>query len=129
MTGKRFSVKLFFILLFFVVCTVPAGARAQGVSGTSYTVYIYSDMVEESSATMSFETNGTLLLDIYDGFGLYMDIGSLFSGTFSAPNFNATQDLLLLMTGVVTADYLSGMGLIFIDYQYTEFFLFFGYAH
>ncbi len=107
---------------------LPASSWGQTVSGRSFTTFIYSDLVEEATTTLSFETNGTLLISSYSGFGLYLAVGPVFAGSFSAPNFAEKSDLFLVLTGAVLSDVLSGVGLAYKDNSFYEFFLFFGYA-
>ena len=120
--------KALFSVLFFLAAMVPAGAGAQGVSGRTFTTFIYSEMVDEASTSISFETNGTLLIDMYDGFGLYLSFGSGFAGAFSAPKYNDRDDLLLFLTGIVVADFYGGTGIAFRDADFYDVFYFFGYA-
>ena len=104
-------------------------AAADGVSGRKFRTFIYSDLVAESTTVMSFETNGNLLIDVYKGFGLYLPLGSMLTGVFSAPNFNENQeDLILVIAGIVITDFLYGTGLAFTDNTFREIFFFSGYA-
>jgi hypothetical protein len=70
----------------------------------------------------------SLIIDVYDGFGLYMPLGTLFAGLYWAPNYKNKDDLFLIMNGLVVSDYIGGWGLIAHDYRFTGMFLFFGYA-
>ena len=65
------SVARKFLLFFGIALVFPTAAFAQGVNGRTFRIFIYSDLIEETSTRISFETNGTLLIDIYEGFGLY----------------------------------------------------------
>jgi hypothetical protein len=123
---KSFARKFF--LIFGIGLFFTTAAFAQGVSGKTFKTFIYSHRIEESSTSISFETNGTLLIDIYEGFGLYQSGGNFFVGSFWAPKFNDKEDLSLFLSGVVVTDFLSGMGIAFREYKFHDIFLFLGYA-
>lgn len=110
-----------------LVCRVgPAGA--QQISGRAFTTYIYSDLIAEPSTTVTFETNGTMLISGFAGFGLYAAAGGVFTGFFSAPNYNDTDDLVLLLSGAVLGDLLGGAGMALENGEMYGWFGFFGYA-
>jgi len=112
------------------VVLLPAIGHAQEdpIVGNRFKVFIYSDSVDDASMTITFNSNLTLLIDAYDGFGVYVPMGTMFAGAFWAPNFYETEDLVLLTTGVVVSDFLSGMGIAFRDQEFYELFFFSGYA-
>lgn len=114
-------------LLLVLVCGAGPAA-AQQISGRAFTTYIYSDLLAEPSTTVTFETNGTMLISEFNGFGLYATAGGLFAGFFSAPNYSGTDDLVLLMSGAVVGDLLGGAGVALENGGVYGGFAFFGYA-
>jgi hypothetical protein len=101
-------------------------AEANSLAGMEYSIYLYNTDV--ASATMSFEANLSMFIDAYNGFGYYLPIGSAFVASYWSPNYNKTNDLFLLMNGIVIADYIWGWGLSFPNYRFTSMFFFSGYA-
>lgn len=106
---------------------LPCNVYSQEITGQKFKVFIYSNTFEDSSIEISFKEGNTMLIDGYDGYGLYMTSGSFFGGFFSAPNHSEKNDLLLILSGAAIGGTIDGMGLIFIDYSFKEFFLFSGY--
>ena len=122
-----------FLLLTIIVLVMvqPKPAEADIAAGNSfagmkYTIYLYN--TDETSATMSFEANLSMLIDVYDGFGLYLPLGPTFVGLYWAPNYKKTNDLFLLMNGMMISDFIWGWGFAFPKYQFTSIFFFSGYA-
>jgi hypothetical protein len=118
-----------------VVCAALLGvalwgssAAAQEVQGRTFKTFIYSGLVAEPSTMITFEPNGTLLMDLYDGMGLYLALGSTFTGVYWAPDFDEKDDLLLVISGAVITDFLGGIGIAFTEYQFSEIFFYVGYA-
>ena len=105
--------------------TLPQ-AEANSFAGMQYNIYLYNTDV--ASANMSFEANLSMFIDAYDGFGLYLPLGTVFVASYWSPNYNKTHDLFLLMNGMVVADYIWGWGLSFPNYRFTSMFFFSGYA-
>jgi len=105
-----------------------SAALAQTVPGRSFNTFIYSDLVTEPSTVITFEPNGTLLMDIYEGVGLYLALGGAFAGVYWAPNYDAQDDLVLLLTGAVVTDFIGGIGVALNEYRFSEIFFYFGYA-
>jgi len=101
-------------------------AEANSFAGMQFDIYLYNTDV--ASANMSFEANLSMFIDAYDGFGLYLPLGTAFVAWYWSPNYNKTNDLFLLMNGMVIADYIWGWGLSFPKYQLTSAFFFSGYA-
>ena len=118
-------------ILFFPAClmmTSPSAALAEDLAGRSYKTFIYSDISDEASINLSFESNGSFLIDAFDGVGLYLDMENIFIAAFSAPNFNEKKDLMLVLSGMTVVDYLTGMGIAFVDNDFHDVFFLFGYA-
>ena len=94
-------------------------------AGRQYTIYLYNS--DEGKAIISFEENMSMTIDVYDGFGVYTPLGTLFIGTYWAPNYSNKNDLFLIFNGGIIADYIGGWGLAFPGFQLTGVFFFFGY--
>lgn len=101
-------------------------AEANSFAGMQYNIYLYNTDV--ASANMSFEANLSIFIDAYDGFGYYVPLGTTFVASYWSPNYNKTNDLFLLMNGVVLADYIWGWGFTFPNYRFASIFFFSGYA-
>ena len=93
--------------------------------GKKYSVYLYN--TEEGSASISFEENMSLVIDVYDGFGLYLPLANLFMAIYWSPNYHEEDDLLLIFNGMVVSDFIEGWGLVLHNYKFTGILLFFGY--
>jgi len=116
------------VLLCCIMMWAAAPAQAAGIAGSAYKTFIYSDHAEESSTIISFEENGSLLIEAFEGVGLYVSAGGMFVSNFSAPNYLEKQDLTLFLIGVVVSDFLVGTGITLVDFEFYELFFFFGYA-
>jgi hypothetical protein len=113
-----------------LLCVLPRLASAQRdlgneFAGRQYTIYLYN--TDEGKAIMSFEENMSLTIDVYDGFGLYTPLGTLFIASYWAPNYRNKNDLLLIFNGGVISDFIWGWGLALPGFQLTGIFFFFGY--
>lgn len=97
------------------------------VVGNVYNTYLYATYADDSSVEFSFEENLSLLIDIYDGFGIYLPVANLFFATYWAPDYSNKKDLSLVLTGAVITDFIAGTGIALRDYQFHGLFLFFGY--
>ena len=112
-----------------IVCVIPISANAQNsVTGKEFKTLIYAPNIEKATTTITFDENLTLLIDMYEGFGVYAPLGPTVVGFFSAPKYNKVDDLVLLISGVVVADFLSGIGISLQNFQYAGIFAFFGYV-
>jgi len=129
-TGKTILACFMVIVLW----TGSAAAQDNSVSGRSFTAFFYSAAFPDPSTIVTFEENGILLIDSFEGFGLYLPLGNSFTAIFSAPNYTNETDpddqdnLFLVMTGVVVSDFLSGGGVAFVNGRFFQFFIFSGYA-
>ena len=113
--------------------TVVGTTRSHGselttnaLSGSTYTIFVYNSDIGSSS--ISFDEDLLFTLEVYEGVGLYMPIGTVFIAGYWAPNFDEESDLFLLFNGVALADFIIGWGLSFPDFQLRGAFLFFGHA-
>jgi len=81
------TTKTIFIALVLSLFLTPGQASAQSVSGRDFNIFVYSDtgLIDDASTKIRFETNGTLLIDAFDGFGAYLSAGPLFAGFFYGP--------------------------------------------
>ena len=127
------NVKLLLIQLFFLLMVIPMRVDADNgyenpLIGRKFNTYIYATYADESSTDISFEENMVLLIDIYDGFGLYLPIASLFTAIYWAPDYHNKKDLFLFISGSTVSDIIAGGGIALRDYQYYGAFLLFGYA-
>jgi hypothetical protein len=98
--------------------------KPDALMGMKYNIYLYN--ADIGSTSISFDENFSLIVSAYDGFGIYLPIGSIFSAFYWAPNYNKEKDLLLIFNGAVFADFISGWGLFLPNYNLTSLFLFFG---
>lgn len=98
--------------------------KPAALMGMKYTIYLYN--ADLGSTGISFEENLSLIVDAYDGFGIYLPIGTLFTAFYWAPNYNKEKDLLLIFNGAVLSDFICGWGLFLPNYSLTSLFLFFG---
>jgi len=129
---KRYCsiVKIFVIQLFVLLWVISAPLNAEHnfgntFAGKRYSVYLYN--TEEGSTSISFEENMSLVIDVYDGFGLYLPIANLFTALYWSPNYKNEDDLLLIFNGMVVSDFIEGWGLVLHNYKFTGILLFFGY--
>lgn len=98
--------------------------KPDALKGMEYTIYLYNSDI--GSTRISFGENLSLIVEAYDGFGLYMPIGAFFTAFYWAPNYNKEKDLFLIFNGVALSDFISGWGLFLPNYTLTSLFLFFG---
>lgn len=123
-------VKIFALQLFVLLWVIPAHLHADitprnSFVGKNYSVYLYN--TEEGSTSISFKENMSLVIDAYDGFGLYLPIANLFTALYWSPNYKDEDDLLLIFNGMVVSDFIEGWGLVLHKYHFTGIFVFFGY--
>jgi hypothetical protein len=129
---KCMAVKWLLVQLFILILIVPVEGYADDgnsvtVTGKSYNTYLYASYAEDSSIQMSFEENMSLLVDVYDGFGLYLPVANFFFAIYWAPDYDGKKDLSLILSGAVFSDFIAGSGMALRDYQFHGLFLFFGY--
>ena len=127
------AIKLLLIQFFLLLSILSIKGYAEDgngitVVGKEYNTYIYATYAEDSSTTITFEENLALLIDVYDGFGLYLPIANLFIAVFWAPDYHSKKDLFLILNGAIFSDFIGGGGITLRDYQYFGAFLFFGYT-
>jgi len=120
------KITVFLLLTITGLFAVAPQAEANNFAGMKYTIYMYN--TEETSATMSFEANLSMFIDAYDGFGIYLPVGQTFTAAYWAPNYKNTNDLFLLVTGVVASDFIGGWAFTFYNYRLTGMFLYSGYV-
>ena len=135
MNTKCNVVKWLIAQLFILTIMVPSHAYADdgngnggSVIGISYNTYLYASYADDSSIKLSFEENLSLLIDIYEGFGLYLPAANLFFAIYWAPDYSSKKDLTLILSGAVFSDFIAGTGIAIRDYQFHGLFLFFGYS-
>ena len=119
------------LVLVAVICFFLTGAtgsslaseiKPTALTGMQYTIFLYN--LEIGVTNISFEENLSLMLEAYNGFGLYLPLGTMFTGFYWAPNVLDERDRLLLLNGVVLADFIAGWG---IDMNTSNLFFFLGY--
>jgi hypothetical protein len=98
------------------------------IAGKKFKAFIYSSDADKVSISITFQENLTLLIDVYDGFGAYVPAGPAFAGIFSAPHYKKQDNLFLFLSGVMVADFLGGVGVSLVNFEYTGTFLVFGYT-
>jgi len=115
-----------FLLLILMPTTVLADYSPKNTFvGMKYTIYLYN--TEEASTTISFRENMSLLIDAYDGFGLYLPINNIFIALYWVPNYHDNDDLFMIVNGVVVSEFIVGWGVTLPNYRFKSIFLFFGY--
>jgi len=127
MVLKWLLVQLFIFILFVPINGYADDGDGGTVMGKSYNTYLYAAYADDSSIKISFEENMSLLIDVYDGFGLYLPLANLFFAIYWAPDYDGKKDLSLILTGAVFSDFIAGTGIALRDYQFHGLFLFFGY--
>ena len=113
------------LCFFLTVGTVTGDANAiqpNAITGMQYTIFFYN--LEIGSTDLSFEENMSLMVDAYNGFGLYLPLGTAFTAFYWAPNVLDKYDRLLLFNGFVLADFIGGWG---VDVNASTLFFFLGY--
>ena len=123
---NRTALVLAATLCFSLMVTTVAGNASEikptAITGMQYTIFLYN--LEIGSTNISFEENMSFMFDAYNGFGLYLPLGTLFTAFYWAPNVLDNHDRLLLFNGVVLADFIGGWGL---DFNTSNLFFFLGY--
>ena len=51
-----------------------------------------------------------------------------FAGIFSAPHYKKQDNLILLLSGVMVADFLGGVGVSLVNFEFAGTFVVFGYT-
>jgi len=124
--------KIVTLFAFCMLLLISSAAYAQkgdgSIAGKKYKAFIYSSKADKVSITITFKENLTLLIDVYDGFGVYVPAGPAFAAIFSAPLYNKKDNLFLLLSGVVVTDFLSGVGMSLINSEFAGAFVLFGYT-
>jgi hypothetical protein len=125
--NKKLMVVFAFMLL---LMNSSAGAADEdgSVAGKKFKAFIYSSQADKVSISITFQENLTLLIDVYDGFGVYVPAGPAFAGIFSAPHYQKEDNLLLLLSGVLVTDFLSGVGVSLVNFEFAGTFVVFGYT-
>jgi hypothetical protein len=111
-----------------LTAAAPQPAAAESVTGKKYSVYIYSRYVAEPATTITFKSDGVLLMSTYSGFGSYYAFANGVGAFFSAPEVEKNKDLFMLMVGLLLGDFLSGAGITFTNGAFSEVFFFSGYV-
>jgi hypothetical protein len=125
--NKKAMVVFAFMLL---LMNSSAGAADEdgSVVGKKFKAFIYSPQADKVSISITFQENLTLLIDVYDGFGVYVPAGPAFAGIFSAPRYQKEDNLLLLLSGVRVTDFLGGVGVSLVNFEFAGTFVVFGYT-
>jgi hypothetical protein len=114
----------FFFLTGATVTGHAGEIQPTAITGTKYAIYLFN--AEVGSMEVSFEENFSFMVDTYDGFGLYLPIGSLFTAFYWAPNYDREKDLLLIFNGLVVGDFIGGWGIALPNFNPSTIFLFLG---
>ena len=105
----------------------PAGAQSS-VSGNRYQCYIISPL-DVVGSEIVFDEKGALSFSAFQGTGQYSLIGSLFTGSYWTLNatIGSTQgDVIFLMLGRAPDYYITGTGIMLLEYSRSTFFILFG---
>ena len=127
----RINKKALMVFAFMLLLIYRSAGAADGdgsVVGKKFKAFIYSPDADKVSISITFEENRTLLIDVYDGFGVYVPAGPAFAGIFSAPRYKNEDNLFLLLSGVLVTDFLSGVGVSLVNFEYAGTFVVFGYT-
>ena len=118
-----------FALMLLVINSSAGAADEDGsVVGKKFKAFIYSPEADKVSISITFAENRTLLIDVYDGFGVYVPAGPAFAGIFSAPRYKKEDNLFLILSGVLVTDFLSGVGVSLINFEFAGTFVVLGYT-
>lgn len=128
MKHRAASLAILSLTALMITALAPGLAAAETVTGRKYSVYIYSQYVSDPATTVTFKDDGVMLMSAYSGFGMYFSSASTVVAVFSAPEVEKNKDLFMVMGGMLTGDFLSGLGITFTNYVFSEIFLFSGYA-
>ena len=114
-------------MLCFVLTVVAGTSHASeiepnAITGMQHTIFCYN--LEIGSTNISFEENMSFMVEAYNGFGIYLPLGTMFTAFYWAPNVLDQYDRLLLFNGVVLGDFIAGWG---IDVNASNLFFFLGY--
>jgi hypothetical protein len=126
----RINKKVMVGLAFMLLLLYGSAGAADGdgsIAGKKFKAFIYSPDADKVSISITFAENRTLLIDVYDGFGVYVPAGPAFAGIFSAPRYKQQDNLLLLLSGVLVTDFLSGVGVSLVNFEFAGTFVVFGY--
>ena len=118
-----------FALMLLVINSSAGAADEDGsVVGKKFKAFIYSPEADKVSISITFAENRTLLIDVYDGFGVYVPAGPAFAGIFSAPRYQKEDNLFLILSGVLVTDFLSGVGVSLVNFEFAGTFVVLGYT-
>jgi hypothetical protein len=126
-TSKKALIGIAFMLLL-MNSSAEAADGDGSVAGKTFKAFIYSPQADKVSISITFEENQTLLIDEYDGFGVYVPAGPAFAGFFSAPRYKNEDNLFLILSGILVTDFLSGVGVSLVNFEYAGAFVVFGYT-
>ena len=82
---QRFSKVICTVLIFCILFASGSSFADNGVTGKQFKTFIYSPYSDAASTTITFRENFALLIDMYEGFGIYTPVGASFVAFFSAP--------------------------------------------
>jgi hypothetical protein len=114
---------------FWCTCVCQAQEAPNFFTGSQYKIFLYGGSIDTTTITLSFEDNYKLLLDVFDGVGLYVPAGRSFAAVFSTPNYKTTgKTLLLVLSGTAVGDFILGTGIAVLDFSLRGGVLFAGYV-
>jgi hypothetical protein len=116
------------LMVVIIAAAAPRLAGAETVTGKKYSVFIYSQYVPNPAVTITFKSDGVLLISSYSGFGKYFALTNGVAAVFSAPEYEKYKDLLMVMAGGLLGDFIYGAGVSFTNGLFSEVFFFSGYV-
>jgi len=122
------AVVVFAFMLLVINSSAGAADEDGSVVGKKFKAFIYSPEADKVSISITFAENRTLLIDVYDGFGVYVPAGPAFAGIFSAPRYQKEDNLFLILSGVLVTDFLSGVGVSLVNFEFAGTFVVLGYT-
>ncbi len=122
------SLALYCLIGLVALGAAPRLSQAADVAGKSYSVFIYSQYVSEPATTITFRSDGVLLIKAYSGFGNYITYSNFVAAVFTAPEYQKYKDLFMIIAGAVVGDFIAGMGVSLTNGSLSEVFLLTGYA-
>jgi hypothetical protein len=97
-------------------------------TGSQYKIFLYGGGIDTPAVTLSFDDSYKLLIDAFDGVGVYLPAGRSFAAVFSTPEYKTTgKTLLLMFSGTVVGDFIVGAGVAALDFALQGSVIFAGY--
>lgn len=116
---KRLKTLIMTLSIITILCAIPGmptirKAQAADVTGSRYEVFFLGSFPGCSATTMTFRSDGILILECIDGFGVYSVLLDTFSATFWAPNYFEGKGIILLLSGAACDTFILAGGIAII---------------